>query len=135
MGERVDHMIFHRCDADSQTLMDFAIAEFIDPVHEEYAPRLLRERVNRFFVKTPEVRCFQVPALLRFAGEISLLVQREENNIVPFLMAGSINQEIACNSPHKGGWINEATCLLTACGAGKNFLHQVGCDIPPCSPH
>src|SRR3546814_7189511 len=55
MCQGFHHMIFNRCDADSQTLMNLTIAKFFDTVHQKNSSRLLAEACNGPLIEPEEI--------------------------------------------------------------------------------
>src|SRR3546814_13060140 len=65
MCQGFHHMIFNRCDADSQTLMNLTIAKFFDTVHQQNSSRLLADACNGQLIRPEEIGSFNSKFLSR----------------------------------------------------------------------
>ena len=122
-------MIFHGRDADPQFLVNLAIAEFIDPVHQKHAPRFLRQAVDGLLVEPQQIFGLQSPFLLRCAGRVALLLERKDDHIVRRPAPCAIDQQIACDPHEKARRIGKAPGLGASGGTREYFLYEVGGHI------
>lgn len=119
-------MIFYRRDADAKPFVDVAVAEFVDPVHQEHAARLEGHSIHGALIKSKDIVGFQPPFLLGGAGGVALFFEWMEEGGVASRVPGAVDEQILRNAAKKPAWIDPLAALRTARSARKDFLHQVG---------
>lgn len=128
-------MIFNRCDADPQTLMDLAIAKFLDAVHQKNSSRLLAETCNGALIEPKQVGGFHTELLLRRTGKIMFFQKRKKDDLVAPATDCTIDQQVSSNALEEGSRVCEAMPLFAADGTQEHFLHKIrGClwtDVSP----
>lgn len=129
MRERLHHMIFYRRNADSQLLVNVAIAEFLDAVHQKNALGLARHGFDGLFVQSEEVRCFQTLFLLRRTGSVMFLFEGEHDDIVALPTAGTVNEQILRDTMQESRRVGETMTLRASSGAREHILHQIRCGV------
>src|SRR3546814_4601120 len=114
MCQGFHHMIFNRCDADSQTLMNLTIAKFFDTVHQKNSSRLLAEACNGPLIEPEEIGSFHSKFLLRRTGKIIFFLKRKKDDLVTSATDCAVYQQVSSNALEKGSRVGEAMPLFPA---------------------
>ena len=122
-------MIFNRCDADAQTLMDLAVAKFLDAVHQKNSSGLLTETCNGALIEPEEIGSFHSKFLLWRTGKIMFFLKWKKDDLIASATDCAIYQEVSRNALEKGGRVREAMPLFAARGTQEYFLHQIRCCL------
>jgi hypothetical protein len=105
--------------------LDFAIAQLADPAYQDYAKSLFRQAFHRFFVKPKKVGSHEAPALFRRPDQVSLFIDREEDQRVTHLPAREIDQQVLRYPLNESGRINKLRCLMTIRRTHTEILHKI----------
>lgn len=105
--------------------MYLTIAEFVDPVHQEYPARLWRHGVDRLFIEPQKIVGFHIPFLLRWAGGVAFFLEGKEDGGRAPLPSRAIDQQILRYAAKEAAGIGEVVTLLAARRTRENLLHKV----------